>query len=496
MDVFRREPGVLRRAVSVSAVLLAGTACAVLVGNPTDAGAVDQDPKNGCSSPETYSGALQSPSFVTGSTGNSVGFQAWFEIEAVDPAGRDEITLEYSINGGETWAPLGRLNPTSPETGSSDQSYSNNGLGASPTFGARSFPLPSEAASQSDVRFRVMFDTGDTIFQGFRGVAIDAVTVTAGGEPVLAEGFEGEAPGWSFTPPRSPGAPFWHILANPQQISVKSPEINPELVTLPDAGALPPAFAGTHVAWFGDDATGTYCGPDYANRAQLPPTGTPPSVTVPTQTQTPPRPDPTPRLGVSVVAEVLRGSASVGIPSRAAKAGSRARASQKGVKFVPLTEAREVPVGSFLDTRRGEVSVESASNALGNTQAGAFASGLFQVLQSRRRPLTTLRLKGSSFRRCSRARGRRRARRSVQTAARRRLSRRTVRRLRGNATGQFRTRGRYSAATVRGTVWSTTDRCDGTLTKVNRGRVVVRDFRRRRNVVVKAGKSYLAKPRR
>jgi hypothetical protein len=47
---------------------------------------------------------------------------------------------------------------------------------------------------------------------------------------------------------------------------------------------------------------------------------------------------------------------------------------------------------------------------------------------------------------------------------------------------------------VRGTVWITADRCDGTLTTVRRGRVTVRDFRRRRNVVVRAGKSYLARP--
>ena len=46
---------------------------------------------------------------------------------------------------------------------------------------------------------------------------------------------------------------------------------------------------------------------------------------------------------------------------------------------------------------------------------------------------------------------------------------------------------------MRGTVWDTIDRCDGTLTKVRRGRVVVRDFRRKQNIVLTAGKSYLAK---
>ena len=79
---------------------------------------------------------------------------------------------------------------------------------------------------------------------------------------------------------------------------------------------------------------------------------------------------------------------------------------------------------------------------------------------------------------------------------RRRLSRRKIRRLRGSGKGRFRTRGRYSSATVRGTVWTVTDRCDGTLTKVTRGVVAVRDFRRKKTVRLRAGRSYLAKARR
>jgi len=62
-----------------------------------------------------------------------------------------------------------------------------------------------------------------------------------------------------------------------------------------------------------------------------------------------------------------------------------------------------------------------------------------------------------------------------------------------SAKGRFSTRGRYSAATVRGTIWTVADRCDGTLTTVKRGRVAVRDLRRRRTIVLKAGKRYLAR---
>ena len=59
--------------------------------------------------------------------------------------------------------------------------------------------------------------------------------------------------------------------------------------------------------------------------------------------------------------------------------------------------------------------------------------------------------------------------------------------------GSFRTHGRHSQATVRGTRWLTVDRCDGTLTRVTSGAVSVRDFRRHRTVLVRAGHSYLAR---
>jgi hypothetical protein len=171
---------------------------------------------------------------------------------------------------------------------------------------------------------------------------------------------------------------------------------------------------------------------------------------------------------------------------------SGATASQKGVRFTRLREARQIPVGSFLDTKRGGVNLESAKNRRGASQRGRFSAGIFQVLQSRKASaggLTELRLKGSSFRRCG-------TRASGTSASAAQLSRRTIRRVRSNARGRFRTRGRNSSATVRGTIWETIDRCDGTLTKVRRGRVAVRDFRRKKTVLVRAGKSYLATARR
>ena len=68
---------------------------------------------------------------------------------------------------------------------------------------------------------------------------------------------------------------------------------------------------------------------------------------------------------------------------------------------------------------------------------------------------------------------------------------------RERGSGRFRSRGRYSSGLVRGTEWLTVDRCDGTLTRVKRGTVIVRDFVRHRTVTVRAGQKYLARaPRR
>jgi hypothetical protein len=70
----------------------------------------------------------------------------------------------------------------------------------------------------------------------------------------------------------------------------------------------------------------------------------------------------------------------------------------------------------------------------------------------------------------------------------------TVRRLWGKGKGHFRTRGRYSSGTVRGTWWLTSDRCDGTRTYVAGGVVRVYDFVLKKHVNVRTGHSYLASP--
>jgi streptogramin lyase len=152
----------------------------------------------------------------------------------------------------------------------------------------------------------------------------------------------------------------------------------------------------------------------------------------------------------------------------------------------------EMPVGTAFDTRRGAVSVTTAG-CRGNRQTGRFGGGLFILRQPRAAcGRVDVYLRGGRFAGCPRVRTRRARGGSVASASRSRRVRKLWGRDRG---GRFRTHGRHSQATVRGTRWLTVDRCDGTLTRVTNGAVSVRDFRRHRTVVVRAGHSYLARRR-
>lgn len=150
--------------------------------------------------------------------------------------------------------------------------------------------------------------------------------------------------------------------------------------------------------------------------------------------------------------------------------------------FVRLTSARAVPVGTLVDTTAGTVRLTSAV-PYGQSQSGRFFRGIFRIEQARSAGgLVNLVLRDN-------------LNRSVCAAAARAaaVKRRVLGLLRGTARGRFRTTGRFAAATVRGTDWGVRDRCDGTLTVVRSGVVVVRDFRLHKSIVVRAGQTYLAK---
>jgi hypothetical protein len=152
--------------------------------------------------------------------------------------------------------------------------------------------------------------------------------------------------------------------------------------------------------------------------------------------------------------------------------------------FKQLASGSVIPTGSVVDTRHGSIALTSAMPH-GKRQTGRFRGGVFKVDQGRN-GLVDLYLRGPVCSASSATPGRA----SAAVASRR------PRRLYGrDHGGRFRTHGRNSQATVRGTRWMVEDRCNGTLTRVTQGAVSVRDFTKHKTVLVKAGEQYLARPR-
>jgi hypothetical protein len=145
-------------------------------------------------------------------------------------------------------------------------------------------------------------------------------------------------------------------------------------------------------------------------------------------------------------------------------------------RFVALTALDDVPFGSTIDARRGAVVLRARTRRNGPLETVRLFDGMFRISQSRNVVNFTLNEPLASCRA-----------RAAQKKAK-------SRKLWGDGKGAFRTTGRYSAATVRGTRWLVQDTCKGTLTRVTQGSVSVRH--RGRTVVVRAGKRYLARPRR
>ncbi|HYH91019.1 MAG TPA: hypothetical protein VEX67_17440 [Solirubrobacteraceae bacterium] len=169
-------------------------------------------------------------------------------------------------------------------------------------------------------------------------------------------------------------------------------------------------------------------------------------------------------LGKSVVGAVVSGTVRIRL---------------KNGRFRVLGADEEIPVGSTVDATKGKVKLTAATGAPGKVQTGVFHAGAFVVTQTRgRKPVTQLALNAAL--RCPKGK-------ASSSAGKK------VRRLWGDGKGSFRTRGRHGAATVRGTRWLTEDRCNSTKVTVRRGSVVVRDFARRKNKLVKQGQSYVAR---
>jgi DNA-binding beta-propeller fold protein YncE len=179
---------------------------------------------------------------------------------------------------------------------------------------------------------------------------------------------------------------------------------------------------------------------------------------------------PKPEYGKSVNVAVVSGVIVVKLP------GSTKR-------FV-FTGEQQLPVGSIVDASHGRVRLSSSKGPGGGTQSADFYSGAFRVLQPKGgRPLTVLKLENGLV--CPIKKGKR-------TLGGGAFERTKNRGLWGSGKGNFQSKGKHGSATVRGTIWWAQDTCDGTLFKVKRGVVTIKDFSSGRTLKLHAGQRYLA----
>jgi hypothetical protein len=182
-----------------------------------------------------------------------------------------------------------------------------------------------------------------------------------------------------------------------------------------------------------------------------------------------------PAAGKTATVTIVKGTVTIKLPG--------------GDEFAEIDATAAIPIGATLDTTKGTLRVVT-SDAKGGTQSGDFYEGVFKLSQKKGKSLTDLKLSGGSFKGCPK-----KAKKSATLISSKSKSSKSVRHLWGKASGKFRTVGKYASASDRGTTWLTDDRCDGTLIRVTKGSVSVRDKRRHKTIIVRKGHKYLARKR-
>ncbi|MGH2968596.1 MAG: thrombospondin type 3 repeat-containing protein, partial [Solirubrobacteraceae bacterium] len=201
--------------------------------------------------------------------------------------------------------------------------------------------------------------------------------------------------------------------------------------------------------------------------------------------------------------QLVSGEVFVKLPRGAAASAFTAspRAPFQDSGFLPLKGVAAVPMGSTLDTRRGEVALTAAVNGRPASdprqlrRVARFRAGIFAIRQARL-------LKGSLRAKRIPPRAELTSAPGAETPCARSAASGPprgirVRSLATTAKGVFRTVGGAATATpAKGTAtFITTDRCDGTVTEVGRGRVAVIAKSSGRRRVVPAGRAFIVRAR-
>lgn len=223
-----------------------------------------------------------------------------------------------------------------------------------------------------------------------------------------------------------------------------------------------------HFRVVAESAAGTTYGEDMAVTTAAAP-GAPPAPHGPGAAPAGPRAKP--ELGKTAVATVTKGV----IRFRDPRTGA----------LVQLRGDATIPSGASIDTRAGTVVLETALDGSGATQRATFHGAIFKMSLSRRDPgMVDVRLTQAPPR-CPRTGA------AVRAAAAKAPDKLWIK----DRRGKYRTHGRNSVATVRGTEWTTAETCAGTLTRVITGAVSVRDVRTGKSVLLRAGHVHLARRR-
>jgi hypothetical protein len=177
-----------------------------------------------------------------------------------------------------------------------------------------------------------------------------------------------------------------------------------------------------------------------------------------------PTPTPTPVPNKSVVVQPLSGKVLVKLPGSS--------------KFEPVDVTRGIPNGATVDVRKGKIELFAIPKAGKPVEHAMFYDGIFKLKLAG--GITELQLTEALS--CPKAG-------KADVSAKKPKSRK----LWGSGSGSFRTRGQYSAATVRGTTWLVQDTCTTTLTRVTKGVVSVNDFVKHKTILLRAPKKYIAR---
>jgi hypothetical protein len=191
-----------------------------------------------------------------------------------------------------------------------------------------------------------------------------------------------------------------------------------------------------------------------------------------------------PTPGKTAVVRAISGEVFVKLPGRSLK--------QNG-GFIPLKGVASVPVGSTVDARKGELEMKSAANSFAASdrrakqQTARIKAGIFAIKQKRAKKGKAKRASISTDLGLLSPTG-------AEAQCQKGPAKGIVRSLSMVAKGYYRALGGASTATARNATFVTTDRCDGTVTEVGRGRVTLAlKGTKRKPVTVKAGGAYFAK---